>query len=343
MKAAPRVLSRSLANRRIVFPKELGGPVVQHKHGNTPKVDMRVVLVSKLATQEKRLRGHLAPYGARVERVGPGPDLHLQLLMGATPSLVVIDAPSSSTTTSNNDEQLALCRDLRFRLVHRAQPEIVFLGQPSSHAAAISAFEAGVDNWIAATQTRVLSAQYHFVQCVDDYRERGPRSSEGIAFLEDLTIHSSGIVEMSDGVISARVSVRDGRVGAVHFPELYTSFAAEVELEVASRSPQLDALKRGFAFPVHDWDKALAEHGCWSRARLREALLRRWQRAVRWMAATDVLRVEWWPGETRVSEELSFEPFELLSALDEPMPHSFARGRLSFGAVHAENDLQAVP
>lgn len=299
---------------------------------------MRVVLVSKLATHEQRLGDVLSPYGARVERVEPGPHLHLRLLTGATPSLVVIDA----ATRSNSDE-LALCRDLRLRLVHQAQPEIVFLGHPPNHARSLMALEAGVDNWVAATQTRVLSAQYHFVQCINECRERGPRFSEGIAFLEDLPLHASGIVEMSDGVLTARVSVRSGRIGWVHFPQLHTPFASAIQTEIHSHSPESDALKRGLAFPVYDWDRALAEHGCWSRARLREALSRRWQQAVLWMAGTEILRIDWQPGEIRFAEELSFEPFGLLSALDEQVPHSFARGRLTFGTLHAENDLQAVP
>ncbi len=280
----------------------------------------------------------LVPYGARVERVEFGAHLHLQLLTGKATSLVVIDA-----TASRNCDELTLTTDLRLRSVHRAQPEVVLLGQAPGHGRALAAFEAGVDNWIAPTQSSVIAAQYHFVQCVNECRERGPRFGDGIAFLEDLPLHATGTVEMSDGTLTAQLSVRDGRVGYIHFLELQTGFTDSIDCEVHSRCPEVDALRQTLGYPVYDWDRALVEHACWGRARLREALNRRWQQAVRWMAGTQITRVDWRAGETRFADELAFEPFGLLSALDEEVPHSFARGRISFGSLRADNDLMAVP
>lgn len=303
-----------------------------------PGVAMRVVLAGGSSAHEKRLQGVLAPYGARVERVVHDSHLHLQLLKGPAASLVVIDA-----TTRRHDDGVKLATELRVRSVHPNQPEIIVLSQTPGHAQALSAFEGGVDGWIAPMQSNVLSAHCHFVHCIHECREHGPRWSEAIAFLEDLPLHSTGIVSMSDGRLTAEVSVREGRVGYVHFNELQTTFSDAIGNEVHTRCPEVDVLRQTLGYPVYDWDRALSEHACWARARLRAALTRRWQQAVRWMAGTRIERIEWRAQDTRFAAELAFEPFGLLSALDEEVPHSYARGRLSFGSPRAENDMLAYP
>jgi CheY-like chemotaxis protein len=299
---------------------------------------MRVVLASSLAAHERRLKEVLTPWGARVERVEPSAHLHLQLLTGNETSMVVLDVGTKPTV-----DELELTTDIRLRMVHRAQPEVLILGQAPQHGRALSAFEAGVDNWIAPTQSKVLAAEYHFVQCIKECRERGPRFSEGIAFIEDLPLHSTGIIDMTDGTLTAQVSVREGRIGYIHFKELQTVFTDSIDCEVHARCAEVDALRQTLGYPVYDWDRALKEHACWGRMRLRDALFRRWQQAVRWMAGTQIIRLQWHTMETRFAEELAFEPFGLLAALDEGVPHSFARGRISFGSLRAENDLVAVP
>jgi hypothetical protein len=298
---------------------------------------MRVVLASGSVSVEKRLRELLLPYGARLECTELDAHLHLRLLTGNTTPLVFIDA-----TTSGPNGAFSLTDDLRLRMVHRAQPEIVVLGQSLSHGRSLEAFEAGVDNWLLPTQSKVLAAQYHFVQCVNECRERGPRWSEGISFLEDLNLRSSGIVEMSDGTLTAIISIREGRVGFVHFPELATEFTVSIDAEAHARCAEVDALRQTLGYPVYDWDRALSAHGCWARARLREALARRWQQVLRWMAGTTIVQIEWRPSDNRFSDELAFDLSGLLSALDEEVPHSFARGRISFSTLRAENDRAAL-
>jgi hypothetical protein len=295
---------------------------------------MRVVFASNWAAHDRRLRELLGPRGARIERVPDVSHLHLQLLSGPTTSLVVID-----TKTRVHNEELTLTSDLRSRLVQRAQPDVVFLGPAPGHARSVAAFEVGVDNWITPTQSKTILAQHHFVKCVNMCREQGPRWSEGLTFLEDLPLHASGMVRISDDTLTAEVSVRHGRIGFVRFPELHTPFLDSVEAEVRSRCAEVDALRQTLGYPVYDWDRVLAEHACWGRARLRDALRRRWQQAIRWMAGTEITRVDWLPSETRFAEELAFEPFGLLSALDEAVPQSFARGRISFGSPRADNDM----
>ena len=97
--------------------------------------------------------------------------------------------------------------------------------------------------------------------------------------------------------------------------------------------------QRAQAQAPEDWRKALVEWGLWDRARLRDALLQHARQSLRLLAAFrmavtfEARAVEW-------SDELTFDPEDVLPEPGVPESGSFTQGPHSFLRSNVANDVR---
>lgn len=245
------------------------------------------------------------------------------------PGLVLVG--TGGDTTSG----LEFCTEFRRRHVTDRHPQLVLVGPFGTPRQLLTAFESGVSDWVSAANARSLDL--HLTLATRRLSEND--ELEPLPALRRLGPSVTGVFRCTAEQLDARVEVSRGRIGLVALQPNSGPLQRLVENEARRRVPEVRMWLRAQVQAPEDWRKALVEWGLWDRARLRDALAQHARQSLRLLASFrtavtfEARPIEW-------SDELTFDPEEVLPEPGAPVSGSFTHGPHSFLRSLAANDVR---
>lgn len=247
----------------------------------------------------------------------PSTRLLWELLIEGEVGLLVVDAESLDGLIPD------VFTELRRRVLSSSGIELVVFGETLAKHEPARLFACGVSNWFPAERVGLLPQYWHWAQ-----RSSRTDLTEATAWrrleqLEEWAHGPLGWLEISDELLSVRLTVGNGRLGMAEVADFDSTFTQAVRHAVRGR---LAAKVRApaAAGTAEEWREELIAQGCWERVVVRDAVEQRLRRTLRWFASARLTRVRFHELHGDVDPDLLWQVDELCEEIDSPR-HSLTR------------------